>query len=130
MDVILNHAKNMNFESLIFFLDSYHSGEATQKFSEFLELWLILYKNNKFGYYSSNSGNSKKLIKFISRAGTVSSAANNPVPPVRHSTSGVEPRPAGFDRSVLAAGELAGDEVYTNRFLSTTCTPQWRQLAF
>ena len=59
MDVILNHAKTMNFQSFIFFLDTHPSGEATQKFSEFLELWLILYKNNKFGHYSLNSGNSK-----------------------------------------------------------------------
>ena len=65
MDVILNHAKTMNFQSFIFFLDTHPSGEATQKFLEFLELWLILYKNNKFGHYSLNSGNSKfDLIYF------------------------------------------------------------------
>ena len=31
MDVILNHAKTMNFQSFIFFLDTHPSGEATQK---------------------------------------------------------------------------------------------------
>ena len=70
MGVILIHAKTMNFQSFIFFLDSYHDREATQKFLEFLELWLILYKNNKFGHYSLISGNSKTDLIF-SRACTV-----------------------------------------------------------
>ena len=67
MDVILNHTKTMNFQSFIFFLDTHPSGEATQKFSEFLELWLILYKNNKFGHYSLISGNSKIDLIFFPR---------------------------------------------------------------
>jgi hypothetical protein len=53
----------MNFQSFIFFLDTHPSGEATQKFLEFLELWMILYKIIKFEHYSLISGNSK--IHFI-----------------------------------------------------------------
>jgi hypothetical protein len=41
MDVILNHAKTMNFQSFIFFLDSHPSGEATQKLVDFIQKYQI-----------------------------------------------------------------------------------------
>ena len=96
----------MNFQSFIFFLDNHPSGEATQKFSEFLELWLILYKNNKFGHYSLNSGNSKIDLIF-SRASWVTTAG----PACQHSVTALTAANSGFDRRFLAAGDLAGDKV-------------------
>ena len=43
-NVILNHAKSIQNSSFIFFLDNTSDGKATQKFLEFLNLYLNLYE--------------------------------------------------------------------------------------
>jgi hypothetical protein len=51
--VFLNHTKTMWNASFIFFLGNISNGMATQKFSEFLNLYLNLYEFWKIGHYSN-----------------------------------------------------------------------------